>query len=136
MPSLSALFSIALYWFIWLLVASRLLQSHTTGEMVFTLGWLIGTAALAAWFTWIKMHDDRQARRYGEDGFSDDEPASPASRFFVAVMLGMGGFACLTGSVLVPELRTALMVVGFVALVCAVLFLFFGGRSTSDDIDV
>ena len=49
MPSIAALFRVALYWLLWLLVARRVLQEHGPGEALSTLCWLSGTAAVAAW---------------------------------------------------------------------------------------
>ena len=135
MPSISALLSIAMYWLVWGLIARRLLQSHTAGEALSTSCWLVGTAVIAAWFTWIRLHDDKQAKLYGDDGESEGGPASPASRFVGALALGAGGAACLLFGALLPDLRKPLLVLGFFILVAAMLFLFFGRRSRSYDID-
>jgi hypothetical protein len=135
MPSISALLKIALYWLVWGLVARRLLQGHAAGEAVSTACWLVGTAAIVVWFTWIKFHDDKQARLHRDDAESAGGPASPASRFVGAVALGAGGTACLLFGALLPDLRTPLLILGLFILMAAMLFLFFGRRSRSYDID-
>lgn len=136
MPSISALVKIALYWLFWLLIARRLLQGHQAGETLSTLAWLIGTGAVAAWFTWIKLYDDKQARLYGKDSNAEGGPASPASRFVGAVTLAIGAFACLSFGALLPEFRSALVSLGLIALVAAGFVLFFGRRSSNYDIDL
>ena len=90
---------------------------------------------VTAWFTWIALHDDKQTRLYGEDAESDDGPASPASRFIGAVALCFGAFACLTIGALVAELRTALLLLGILALLAAAYVLFFGRKSSGTDVD-
>ena len=134
MPSIAALFRVGFYWLLWLLVARRVLQEHGPGEALSTLCWLAGTAAVAAWFTWIKLHDDRKAQLHGED--DGEGPASPGTQVLGAVFLGAGGVGCLAFGALLPELRGPLLSLGFAVLVAAVLVLFFGRRSSSRDIEL
>jgi len=137
MPSLPALIRIALYWLVWLLVVRRVFQAHTSGEVLSTLGWLAGLTALAAWFTWVKVVDDRKARLYGDDYSPHDEgSASPATRFVGAVALVFGGCGSLVLAVMLPEAKAALFGLAGLAFVAAVLVLFFGRRSPTRDIDL
>jgi hypothetical protein len=130
MPSLPALFRVALYWLVWLLAVRRVFQAHTSDEVLSTLGWLAGLTALAAWFTWVKVVDDRKARLYGDDYSPDDVgSASPATRFVGAVVLVLGGCGALLLAVMLPEGKAALFGLAGLAFVVAVVFLFFGRRS-------
>jgi hypothetical protein len=108
------------------------MQGHTAGQTLSTLAWLIGTAAIAAWFTWAKLHDDKQVRLHGEDARPKRGVASPATRFLGAATLIGGSFCCLILGVLVPDLRNTLFSLGFAVLVAAILILFFGRRSKRD----
>lgn len=136
MPSFPAFIRIAVYWFVWLLVVGRLLQGYSAGSMVSTLAWIGGTTAIAAWFTWIKIHDDKRGQMYGEDAVSDDGPASPATRFTGAFFLGLGVFVCLALAAMLPPVRGALFVLALVLLVAAVVVLLFGRKSTEYDVDL
>jgi len=135
MPTISTLLKVAFYWLLWLLIARRLLLGSSTGLSLSAIGWAFGAGTVTAWFTWIALHDDKQARLYGEDAESDDGPASPASRFASAVALCFGAFACFAIGALVAELRIALLLFGILALLAAAYVLFFGRKSSGTDVD-
>ncbi|MFZ5548098.1 MAG: hypothetical protein ACOZJX_05335 [Pseudomonadota bacterium] len=132
MPSFSALARICFYWLFWALVVTRLVQGRESGQTWSTIAWIVGTAAVTVWFTWVKLHDDKQVRLHGEDARPDPEIASPATRFVGAATLVAGGLGCLLLGALLPSLRGTLLVLGFAALVAAILMLFFGRRSKND----
>lgn len=136
MPSIPALLKITGYWLLWLLIARRLLQGHSLADSLPAIAWALFAAAVAAWFTWIALHDDKQERLYGKCSDDDDGPASPASRFAGALTLGFGSFGCLAIGALVPELRSALLPIALVGFIAAGYVLFFGRKSSNSDVDL
>lgn len=129
-PTWGALGRVALYWLLWLLVVRRLLQSDAA--TLSTLGWIVAATAVTAWFSWIRLHDDKQARARGPGAARDDEEdrgtASPERRALGAAVLAAGGLCHWVGAILVPEMRSTLLLIGCGAFVAAVLVLFFGRR--------
>lgn len=131
MPTLSSILRIGFYWLLWMLVMRKLSPGLHGPDWPSTAGWIVLLTAIAAWFTWVRLHDDRLEQRMGQEAAQELLGGSPDVGFLRGGLIVAGALAAFILGLTWREGRSALWLVSGGLLVLAVWGLFSGagGRS-------
>jgi len=77
MPSFPALIKLVVLWLVWLLVVTAIYQRPSDESVLSKMAWIGGATILAAWFTWIRLHDDKKTQKYGTHSNHRSERGDP-----------------------------------------------------------
>ena len=120
MPTLSSVLRIGFYWLLWMLVMRKLSSGLHGPGWPSTAGWIVLLTAIAAWFTWVRLHDDRLEQRMGQEAAQELLGGSPDVGFLRGGLIVAGALAAFILGQAWREGRSALWLVSGGLLMLAV----------------